>query len=136
MKQMTSERVPVAGVYDAAGGEATFRTLVERFYARVADDPVLRPIYPEPDLAGATERLTLFLIQYWGGPNTYSATRGHPRLRMRHNPFVIGQRERDAWLRHMRAAVDSLELQPNVRKALLDYFETASTAMINDGSSR
>ncbi len=128
-------RMPVASVYDAAGGEPTFRALVERFYAGVASDPILRPIYPEEDLSGATERLTLFLIQYWGGPNTYSLERGHPRLRMRHNPFGIGRRERDAWLRHMTAAVDSLDLQPNVRKALLDYFETASTAMINMGET-
>jgi len=127
--------MPVASVYDAAGGEPTFRTLVERFYAGVAADPILRPIYPEEDLAGATDRLTLFLIQYWGGPNTYSAQRGHPRLRMRHSPFGIGQRERDAWLRHMTAAVESLDLQPNVRKALLDYFETASTAMMNMGGT-
>ena len=126
-----TERMPVASVFEAAGGEPTFRALVDRFFAGVAGDPVLRPVYPEPDLAGASERLTLFLIQYWGGPNTYSETRGHPRLRMRHQPFVIGRRERDAWLRHMTAAVDSLDLQPNVRKALLDYFETASTAMIN-----
>lgn len=125
--------MPVANVFDAAGGEETFRLLVERFYEGVAGDPILRPIYPEEDLAGATERLTLFLIQYWGGPNTYSRERGHPRLRMRHQPFVIGRRERDAWLSHMRAAVDSLDLTPNVRKALLDYFETASTAMINTG---
>ena len=125
--------MPVASVYDAAGGEAAFRALVEHFYAGVANDPVLRPIYPDEDLSGAAERLTLFLMQYWGGPNTYSAQRGHPRLRMRHNPFAIGQRERDAWLRHMTAAVTSLDLQPNVRKALLDYFETASTAMINMG---
>jgi len=127
--------MPVASVYDAAGGEPTFRTLVERFYAGVAADPILRPIYPEEDLAGATDRLTLFLIQYWGGPNTYSAQRGHPRLRMRHSPFGIGRRERDAWLRHMTAAVESLDLQPNVRKALLDYFETASTAMMNMGGT-
>ena len=125
--------MPVASVYEAAGGEATFRELVERFYARVATDPVLRPVYPEADLAGATDRLTLFLIQYWGGPSTYSQTRGHPRLRMRHMPFAIGQAERDAWLHHMTAAVESLNLQPNVRKAFLDYFETASTAMINMG---
>jgi len=118
-------------LYELAGGEATFRTLVQRFYARVAGDPVLRPVYPEEDLAGATERLTLFLIQYWGGPHTYDETRGHPRLRLRHQPFAIGQAERDAWLGHMTAAVDSLELAPPVRKALLDYFETASTAMIN-----
>ncbi len=132
---MAEQRMHVASVYDAAGGEETFRRLVEHFYAGVAADPVLRPLYPEADLSGAAERLTLFLIQYWGGPNTYSARRGHPRLRMRHVPFTIGRRERDAWLHHMTAAVESLELQTNVRKALLDYFETASTAMINsDGT--
>jgi hemoglobin len=105
--------------------------LVERFYARVAEDPVLRAVYPEADLSGATERLTLFLIQYWGGPATYSERRGHPRLRLRHQPFTIGQVERDAWLSQMTAAVESLELAPAVHKSLLDYFETASTAMIN-----
>lgn len=120
-----------SSVYDLAGGEETFRTLVERFYEGVAGDPLLRPIYPEADLAGATERLTLFLIQYWGGPRTYSERRGHPRLRMRHQPFVIGRRERDAWLSHMTDAVESLHLAPALRQALLDYFETASTAMIN-----
>ena len=130
---MIDERMPVASVYDAAGGEPTFRRLVNRFYAGVATDPVLRPVYPEEDLSDAADRLTLFLIQYWGGPNTYSERRGHPRLRMRHQPFAIGQRERNSWLEHMRAAVDSLDLQPNVRKALLDYFDTASTAMINTG---
>jgi len=118
-------------IYELAGGESTFRLLVERFYARVATDPVLRAVYPEEDLAGATERLTLFLMQYWGGPSTYSERRGHPRLRMRHQPFTIGQQERDAWLGHMKAAVDSLELAPAVRKELDDYFEAASTAMIN-----
>jgi hemoglobin len=118
-------------VYDLAGGEATFKRLVDRFYSAVAKDEVLRAVYPEEDLSGATERLTLFLIQYWGGPSTYSERRGHPRLRMRHQPFAIGQVERDAWLRHMTAAVDSMQLAPAVRKALLDYFETASTAMIN-----
>jgi len=118
-------------VYELAGGEPVFRLLVQRFYARVATDPVLRAVYPEEDLAAATERLTLFLVQYWGGPATYSEQRGHPRLRMRHQPFAIGQAERDAWLGHMTASVESLDLAPAVRKALLDYFETASTAMIN-----
>ena len=121
----------IGNVYEAAGGEATFKLLVERFYARVANDELLRPVYPEEDLSSATERLTLFLIQYWGGPHTYNDVRGHPRLRMRHQPFAIGQAEREAWLGLMTAAVESLELAPGVRKALLDYFETASTAMIN-----
>ena len=124
--------MPVIGnVFEAAGGEATFRLLVARFYAGVADDPLLRPLYPDEDLANATEHLTLFLIQYWGGPSTYNEKRGHPRLRMRHQPFAIGRAERDAWLGHMRAAVESVDLVPAVRKAMIDYFEAASTAMIN-----
>jgi hemoglobin len=123
-------------IYELAGGEQTFRLMVDRFYAGVAEDPLLRAVYPEEDLSGAAERLTLFLIQYWGGPNTYSDRRGHPRLRMRHQPFAIGKPERDAWLRQMTAAVESLELAPEIRKALLDYFETASTAMINQPDPR
>lgn len=123
-------------VFEAAGGGATFKKLVERFYARVGSDPVLRALYPEEDLSSATERLTLFLIQYWGGPDEYSARRGHPRLRLRHQPFAIGQAERDAWLGHMTAAVDSLDLAPEVRGALLDYFESTSTAMINQPTPR
>jgi hemoglobin len=118
-------------VYEAVGGSETFKTLVERFYAAVESDPLLRPLYPEEDLSSATERLTLFLIQYWGGPDTYSARRGHPRLRLRHQPFAIGQAERDAWFEHMTAAVKSLGLTPDVQKELLDYFDTTSTAMIN-----
>jgi hemoglobin len=129
--------MPVIGnVYEAAGGEPTFRLLVERFYAGVEEDPLLRPLYVDEDLAGATEHLALFLIQYWGGPSTYNEKRGHPRLRMRHQPFAIGQAERDAWMGHMKAAVESLELIPAVRKALIDYFETASTAMINQPAPR
>ena len=121
----------IGNVFEAAGGQETFKLLVERFYSRVAGDALLRPLYPEEDLASATERLTLFLIQYWGGPSTYNERRGHPRLRMRHQPFAIGKAERDAWLGHMAASVESLDLAQSVRKALLDYFETASTAMIN-----
>ena len=118
-------------VYDLVGGEEAFAGLVDRFYAGGAEDPLLRPLYPEPDLAGAAERLRLFLAQYWGGPITYSERRGHPRLRMRHAPFVIGRRERDAWMGHMREAVESLALPAAVREQLLDYFERASLAMIN-----
>ncbi len=98
--------------YDAVGGEATFTKLVHEFYRGVAGDPVLRALYPEDDLGPAEERLRMFLIQYWGGPQTYSAQRGHPRLRMRHAPFAIDSAARDAWLRHMRAAVESLDLPP------------------------
>ena len=123
-------------VYEAAGGEATFTRLVERFYAGVAEDPVLRQLYPrDPEMfAASAEHLRLFLIQYWGGPGWYSEQRGHPRLRMRHAPFSIGRQERDAWMARMRAAVDSLEGLPGpVREAFLEYFENAATAMMNRG---
>ncbi len=118
-------------IFELAGGEETFRRLVDRFYAGVASDPLLRPLYPGEDLSGAAERLRLFLEQYWGGPPAYSERRGHPRLRMRHLPFAIGRAERDAWLRNMKEAVDSIDLHPKVRSAFLEYFEAASTAMIN-----
>ena len=122
-------------VYEAAGGEETFSRLVERFYAGVEVDPVLRPLYPaDPEMfAAAAEHLRLFLIQYWGGPDWYSQRRGHPRLRMRHAPFAIGRTERDAWMGHMRGAMESLELPPEVREAFLEYFENAATAMMNRG---
>ena len=105
--------------YEAVGGEETFRRLVRRFYEEVAADPVLRPVYPSKDLGPAEEHLRLFLIQYWGGPATYNELRGHPRLRMRHVHFAIGEAERDAWLRHMRAALDELGLAPAARRAAL-----------------
>ena len=117
--------------YEAVGGEETFHRLVHRFYQGVADDPDLRALYPEEDLGPAEERLRLFLIQYWGGPNTYSMQRGHPRLRMRHVPFVIGAAERDAWLRHMRVAVDEHGLPEDVERQLLAYFTMAAQSMVN-----
>ena len=116
--------------YDEIGGEETIRTIVHRFYAGVAEDEVLRPLYPEEDLGPAEERFRLFLVQYWGGPTTYSDTRGHPRLRMRHLPFSIGTVERDAWLRHMRAAVDAA-IPKAAREPMLDYFERAATFLMN-----
>jgi hemoglobin len=117
--------------YELVGGEPTFRKLVDDFYAGVADDPVLRPLYPDPDLRSAAERLRLFLIQYWGGPGTYSERRGHPRLRMRHAPFRVGPAERDAWLHHMRKAVDGLGLEPDLETTLWNYLERAAQFMIN-----
>jgi hemoglobin len=120
-----------ADFYTRVGGEQTFRTLVQRFYSSVASDPTLRPLYPEEDLAPAAERLTLFLIQYWGGPTTYSQSRGHPRLRIRHAPFVIGTAERDAWLRHMREALDSLQLDPELAAELWKYLSMAAESMRN-----
>ncbi|GAA1042762.1 globin [Virgisporangium ochraceum] len=117
--------------YEAVGGEPTFRKLVDEFYAGVATDPVLRPLYPEEDLGPANERFRLFLIQYWGGPTTYSDNRGHPRLRMRHAPFRVGPAERDAWLRHMRRAVDSLALPVDQEQQLWEYLERAAHFMVN-----
>jgi hemoglobin len=117
--------------YAAVGGEETFRRLVERFYAGVADDPALRPLYPEEDLRGAEERLRMFLIQYWGGPTTYSQRRGHPRLRMRHVPFAINSAARDAWLRHMRDALDSLDLPSAYDQTLWSYLTTAAESLRN-----
>ena len=117
--------------YEAVGGEETFRKLVHRFYVGIAADPLLRPLYPEEDLGPAEERLRLFLIQYWGGPHTYSDRRGHPRLRMRHVPFKIGTAERDAWLGHMRTALDELALPEQLEKMLWDYLVMAAASLVN-----
>ena len=117
--------------FEAAGGEETFRRLVDRFYEGVAKDPLLRPLYPEEDLGPAAERLRMFLIQYWGGPNTYSAQRGHPRLRMRHVPFTITTAERDAWLRHMRESLDELALPEQLEKVLWNYLVMAAQSLVN-----
>ncbi|MFP5334854.1 MAG: globin [Actinomycetes bacterium] len=117
--------------YEAIGGHDTFVRLVDRFYQGVADDPLLRPMYPEEDLAGARQRLTMFLEQYWGGPTTYSEQRGHPRLRMRHAPFPVDLAARDAWLRHMRDAVTDLGLPPLYESMLWDYLERAAHSMVN-----
>jgi hemoglobin len=117
--------------YDAVGGEPTFRRIVARFYAEVARDDVLRALYPEADLAPAEERFVLFLMQYWGGPTTYSDERGHPRLRMRHAPFQIGPRERDAWLQAMALAVDDADLAEPHRKTLWEYLESTANHMVN-----
>jgi hemoglobin len=120
-----------ASFYAAVGGEETFRRLVHAFYQRVAADPELRPVYPSKDLGPAEDHLRLFLIQYWGGPRTYDERRGHPRLRMRHAHFAIGEAERDAWLRHMRTALDELELDPVHDAQLWDYLVMAAHGLVN-----
>lgn len=117
--------------YDEIGGHEAFVRLVDAFYRGVADDEVLRPMYPEEDLGPAKERLTLFLEQYWGGPTTYSAQRGHPRLRMRHAAFHVDPDARDRWLAHMRVAVDELDLPPLHEATLWDYLQRAAHAMVN-----
>jgi hemoglobin len=117
--------------YDAVGGEETFTRLLRRFYEEVAADPVLRPVYPAQDLGPAEEHLRLFLMQYWGGPSTYNELRGHPRLRMRHVHFHIGETERDLWLKHMRTALDELSLPEGLDAQFWDYLVMAAHSLVN-----
>jgi len=122
-------------VFDVVGGESFFVELVDNFYDRVEGDAVLMAIYPD-DLSEPRRTTAGFLAQYWGGPPHYSQERGHPRLRMRHAPFQIRQTERDHWLTHMLASLDTLmserdPLPPEVTEAMVNYFTSASTAMIN-----
>ena len=127
---------PTTTLYEAIGGEPAFRRLVHRFYEEVAADPALRPVYPSRDLGPAEEHLRLFLIQYWGGPRTYDERRGHPRLRMRHAHFSIGEAERDAWLRHMRAALDEIGLDEPHDAQLWDYLVMAAHSLVNQPSGQ
>lgn len=117
-------------VYEFLGGDEPFHRLVDAFYRGVAEDSLLRPMYPEPELEAAKDRLALFLIQYWGGPRTYDEQRGHPRLRMRHFPFSIGEAERDAWLKHMRAAVEEVIPEP-AKSVMLEYFQNTAHFLMN-----
>lgn len=132
MTHPSAAHIPEPGTfYSQIGGHDTFVRLVDAFYLGVADDEVLRPMYPEEDLGPAKERLTMFLEQYWGGPATYSEQRGHPRLRMRHAPFRVDPDARDRWLAHMRTAVDGLGLSPLHETTLWDYLHRAAMAMVN-----
>ena len=117
--------------FDAVGGEETFRRLVHRFYEGVRSDDALRALYPEDELQAAEVRLRMFLMQYWGGPRTYSELRGHPRLRMRHAPFAVTPDMRDRWLRHMRDAVDELGLDEPYVTMLWDYLVSAAHSLVN-----
>jgi hemoglobin len=129
-----SDRDPSVNVHDAAGGEGFFSELVERFYDGVSGDLLLRPLYPD-DLAESRRHLLLFLQQYWGGPTTYDHERGHPRLRMRHAPFVIGEPERDAWLHHMLAALESVTAErgtpPELVAQVRDHLVDAADFLVN-----
>jgi len=124
---MTSEPT----FYDQIGGHETIARVVEVFYEGVVDDPVLRPLYPEEDLGPAAARLTMFLVQYWGGPNTYSRQRGHPRLRIRHAPFAVTPDARDRWLGHFRAGLDAVELTPEQDDAFWAYVQHAAQFLVN-----
>ena len=121
----------MSSFYEQVGGDAFFADLTSQFYAVVATDPILRPMYPDDDMKGAAQRLQWFLSQYWGGPTTYQENRGHPRLRMRHSQFTIGIAARDAWLRAMKTAVDGVEIKEVLKEQLWDYLELAAEAMVN-----
>jgi hemoglobin len=126
----TTEQEP-RSVYEAAGGEEAFTRLVHRFYEEVAKDPLLRSVYPAKDLGPAEENMRLFLIQYWGGPSTYSERRGHPRLHKRHVRFHIGETERDLWLRHMRTALDDLRLDEALDRQIWNYLVMGAHSLVN-----
>jgi hemoglobin len=121
----------VTTFYEEVGGFETFRTIVTRFYKGVATDDVLRPLYPEDDLAPAAERFLLFLVQYWGGPTTYSERRGHPRLRMRHAPFAVTPEAKERWLHHFRAGLDEAKLTPEQDAKFWEYVTHAAQFMVN-----
>lgn len=126
----------MTSLYETVGGAPFFERLVDRFYQGVASDDVLLRLYPEPnDLTSARKRLTLFLMQYWGGPTTYSDERGHPRLRQRHFPFAIGEREKDHWLTHMCQAIDEISPNDEVRTQLKEYVTNAATHLVNQPPS-
>ena len=128
-----SDEVTAPSLFSRAGGMPFFERLVDTFYAEVADDPVLAPLYPEhPDFSGARHRLTLFLAQYWGGPTTYSDERGHPALRMRHMRFHVGPDERDRWLEHMASAAAQVCDDPEIAGELMRYFVSAAEHLRND----
>ena len=117
--------------YEAIGGAEFFTRLVDGFYEGIETDPVLRPMYPPGDLTEARRHLTLFLEQYWGGPKTYQEERGHPRLRMRHAPFVIDADARDRWITHMKASLDRIDVEPALRDELWNYLESAANFLVN-----
>ncbi len=134
---MGGDAIPVTGTpqpdplaLHARVGDQWFHDLVDRFYAGVESDPVLRPMYPA-ELDESRRHLALFLIQYWGGPTTYSDERGHPRLRMRHAPFPVDAAAHDAWLTHMTAAVRAGGLEPDDEAQVLAYFEMAAAHLVN-----
>jgi hemoglobin len=117
-------------VYEVVGGDETFHKLVDRFYAKIEKDPVVRDMFPE-DLEPGKVWQFLFLTQYFGGPSRYIEQRGHPRLRMRHAPFVIDKRAAEAWLKHMLDSIDEIGIQEPARSAMREYFERAAPFMVN-----
>ena len=122
--------LPQATLYEYVGGDQWFIDLVDRFYEGIASDEIVRPLYPD-DLTESRAHMSGFLVQYWGGPATYSEERGHPRLRLRHMPFAIGEAEKAAWLHHMNTAVRETGLPPEIEAHVLAYFDNAANHLVN-----
>jgi hemoglobin len=118
-------------LFEAVGGEDFFVKLVDGFYQGIESDEVLSAMYQGHDLVQARRHLALFLQQYWGGPTTYQTERGHPRLRMRHMPFVIDADARDRWLNHMQASLEKLEMPLDARQDLWEYLVAAANSLVN-----
>ena len=131
-KKTNTEKLNIesSNTYDRVGGEKFFYNLIDKFYAYIESDEILRPMYPE-DLAPGKSHLSKFLIQFWGGPNKYSEEKGHPRLRNRHINFAISQKERDIWVSHMFSALESMEISVTDLKIMKSYFEKTATMIIN-----
>lgn len=127
---MSDDRIELT-FFERVGGHEVFKEMVRQFYIQVESDPILMPMYPKKDLVGAAQRLTLFLEQYWGGPTTYSDTRGHPRLRMRHAGFHIATLQKEAWLKCMHAAIIGLTIEEELKAELWTYFQFAAQSMVN-----
>lgn len=115
----------------AAIGSAGFERLCAAFYRQVPQDDLLGPMYPAEDWDGAEQRLRDFLIYRFGGPQTYLAERGHPRLRGRHAPFAIDHQARDRWVLLMHRAIDEAELPTEASATLREFFEHIATFLIN-----
>ena len=130
-RKAETDAQPVS-VYEAVGGDDLFVELIDHFYAGVDTDPTIRHMYPT-DLTESKAHMVGFLIQYWGGPNTYSQQRGHPRLRMRHAPFAIDDAARAAWQQHMNAAITAVEpkMPAGAGDVMRQYFDNAAAHMIN-----
>ncbi|HIW92372.1 MAG TPA: globin [Candidatus Corynebacterium avicola] len=123
-----------SSLFEAIGGEPMFDRIVSEFYRQVPDDPILGPMYPADDMDGAEDRLRWFLMQYWGGPQTFNEQRGHPRLRMRHMHFHINPAARERWLVLMGNALETIpeeDLPEPARAALWDHMVRVADMLVN-----
>jgi len=117
-------------VFEAIGEEG-FAKLVAAFYRQIPGDDILGPMYPKQDMAGAEQRLRDFLIFRFGGPPRYIEERGHPRLRMRHNPFPVDATARDRWVQLMDNAFREAALPQEAEEVLRGFFAHIATFLIN-----